>query len=185
MIFEYENYVLRKPRMGDAEGFLNISQDQEVMRYYGTIGAFFANLEEARQQVEWCQRLFSENAGRWIITEKSQDAYIGDIGFSGFIPEHRRAEIGYRLCRPYWGKGIIKNFLRLLISWGFSELGYNRIEALVDTRNIPSKTVLLRNHFQHEGTLREYECEGGHFVDLEMYSLLSKDYERLTMKQSK
>jgi len=67
-------------------------------------------------------------------------------------------------------------FYPLTLNWGFTELGYNRIEALVDTRNEGSKIVLLRNQFQHEGTLREYECEHGQFVDLEMYAILRKDY---------
>ena len=34
MTFEYEHYALRKPRMDDAEGFFEISHDQEAMQYY-------------------------------------------------------------------------------------------------------------------------------------------------------
>lgn len=176
MTFEFEHYVLRKPRDDDAQGFFDIAQDPEAMQFYGEVGAGFTTLEEAHQQVVWCQQQFAAHAGKWIITEKGQDTYIGDIGFSDFVERHNRVELGYRLCRAYWGQGIITNFIRVLVHWGFTELGYNRIEALVDTRNAGSKIVLLNNHFQLEGTLREYEFEHGHFVDLEMYALLRSEY---------
>jgi ribosomal-protein-alanine N-acetyltransferase len=173
--FEFEHYRLRKPKPEDAEGFLTISQDEEVMEFYGGSG-LITTIEDAHRQVEWCIQQFAENAGRWNITEKEQDVYIGDVGFTDFVKQHNRVELGYRLCRPYWGRGIITNFIRQLLPWGFEELGYNRIEALVDPRNAGSRIVLLRNGFQCEGTLRDYEFEHGRFVDLEMYSLLRKDY---------
>jgi ribosomal-protein-alanine N-acetyltransferase len=176
MKFEFGQYTLRKPRIEDAEGLFKISHDKEAMEFYGPIGAFFATLEDAQKQVEWYKRQFDEHAGRWIITETDKDIYIGDIGFFDFVKIHNRVQLGYRLCREYWGRGIVTNFIRLLVNWGFTELGYNRIEALVDTRNEGSKIVLMRNQFQREGILREYEFEYGHFVDLEMYSILRKDY---------
>ena len=59
--------------------------------------------------------------------------------------KHKKAEIGYKLCRNFWGEGIITNFIGLLLDWGFTELGYNRIEALVENENKGSKIVLLKN----------------------------------------
>jgi ribosomal-protein-alanine N-acetyltransferase len=175
MTFEFEQYRLRKPKPEDAMGFFTISQDKEVMEFYGA-PRLITTLEDAHRQVEWCLGEFGRNAGRWIITEKERDVYIGDVGFSDFVEPHNRIELGYRLCRAYWGRGIITNFIRQLVEWGFRDLGYNRIEAMVDPRNEGSRIVLLRNGFQCEGTLRDYEFEHGHFVDLEMYSLLRKDY---------
>jgi len=178
MNFEYKNYKLRKPKIDDAEGFYRISHDKEVMKYYGTIGAFCANINDAKRQVDWSIKQFAENAGRWIITEKSNGCYIGDIGFFNFVKEHNRVELGYRLCKKYRGKGIITSFIKQLLKWGFTELKYNRIEAMVDVKNEGSKIVLIRNQFQKEGILRDYEFEYGHYVDLEMYSILKRDYSK-------
>lgn len=176
MIFEFDIYRLRKPISEDAEGFIEITKDKEAMKYYGEVGAFFENISDAQKQVDWCNNQFDANAGRWIIYEKGRDEYIGDIGFNDFVEKHKRVELGYRLLREYWGKGIITNFIHLLLDWGFTELGYNRVEALVDKRNEGSKVVLLRNNFQFEGVLREYEFEHGKYIDLEMYSILGKDF---------
>lgn len=50
---------------------------------------------------------------------------------------------------------------------------------MVDNRHIGSKKVLLKNKFVYEGTLREYEFEYENFVDLEMYSILMRDFKRI------
>jgi ribosomal-protein-alanine N-acetyltransferase len=57
-------------------------------------------------------------------------------------------------------------------------LNYNRIEALVDVNNFASKRALLKNGFELEGVLRDYEFEYGHYVDLEMYSIIKRTFNR-------
>ncbi|MBU4349828.1 GNAT family N-acetyltransferase [bacterium] len=176
MDFEFTEFKLRKPKNKDADGLVKITHDKEAMKYYGTSGAFFKNVRKAKYEIDWFKKQFTENAGRWIIVKNNNDNYIGDIGFFNFNKSHNRAEIGYKLFKEYWGKGIITNFIKMLIDFGFTKLGYNRIEAMVDVRNEGSKIVLLRNQFKFEGTFREYEFEHGHFVDVEMYSILKKEY---------
>ena len=175
-LFEFGTYRLRKAELKDAQGFIQISADWDVMRYYGEGGGVCKTMDDAEKQIAWCHRTFRENAGRWIITEKQNDEYIGDIGYSEFVETHKRAEIGYRLMKQYWGRGIISAFLHQLVGWGFSDLGYNRIEAQVDVRNEGSKRVLVKNGFSLEGVLRQYEFEHGGFVDLEVYSILKDEY---------
>ena len=148
MNFEYKNYLLRKPKIDDAKGFVAISSDPEVMKYYGDGSGNCKNLDEGKKQVEWAHKEFEKNAGRFIITQKDNDNYIGDIGFHGFIKTHNRAELGYRLMAKYWRQGIVSNFIGQLLIWAFETLNYNRIESVVDVRNDGSKHVLLKNKFQ-------------------------------------
>ena len=175
-MFRYRDYILRMPEKRDAEGFYRISHDDAVNRYYGSAGTRFKDIGEAQDQVEWCLAQFEHNAGRWIIAKETDDAYIGDIGFSGYAAAHHRAELGYRLSSGYWGRGIVSYFIGQLVEWGFDTLQYNRIEAMADTRNTASKQVLIKNHFIMEGTLRQYEYEGDGYADLEMYSILREDF---------
>lgn len=176
MNFEFDKYRLRKPEIKDAQRLINITNDKEAMKYYGISGSFIKTIDDAIKEIYWGIKQFTKNAGKWIITEKNNDVYIGDIGFFDFNEIHKRVELGYKLCREYWGKGIITNFIKILVRWGFEELGYNRIQALVDVRNEGSKIVLIKNQFKLEGILKDYEFEYDEFVDLEMYSLLRKDY---------
>ncbi|MBN1648011.1 MAG: GNAT family N-acetyltransferase [Spirochaetales bacterium] len=176
MSFEYRQYRLRKALSRDTAGFIEISADPEVMRYYGEGDGICRNEQEALGQIAWCNEQFARNAGRWIIVETDRDEYIGDIGFFDYQPKHRRAELGYRLMRAYWNNGIITALIGQLIAWGFNEPGYNRIQAMADDRNPASGKVLLKNGFTCEGILREYEFEHGGFVNLEMYSILKRDF---------
>lgn len=175
-MFQYKEFMLRKPILEDAEGFYRISHDQAVNQYYGNAGTNFKDITEAQDQVKWCLAQFERNAGRFVIADKANNAYIGDIGFSEYVEAHRRVEMGYRLGKEYWGRGIVSHFIGRLVAWGFDTLPYNRIEALVDVRNGSSKRVLIKNGFLREGTLRQYEYEHGGYVDLEMYSILRDDY---------
>ena len=171
----YKNYRLRKPEKKDAQGFVNISSQPEVMLYYGEGDGICRTREEGLRQVVWARDQFEKNAGRWIIVEEEKDEYIGDLGLSEFQDKHRRGELGYRLMKEYWGQGVVSAFLGMVRNWAFEQLNYNRIEALVDVRNPGSKRVLIKNGFTMEGVLRDYEFEFDHFVDLEMYSILKKD----------
>lgn len=177
MEFNIGSIKLRKANSTDVEGFIEICSEKDTMRYYGTGGADLHTKEKALEQIDWCNSLFDNNSGRWIITMDNEDKYIGDIGFHNFDKDHSRAEIGFRLKKQYWGRGIVGACIRELLRYGFTELNYNRIEALVDIRNENSKKVLLKNNFVHEGTLREFEYENGEYVSLEVYSILKSEYK--------
>ena len=51
------------------------------------------------------------------------------------------------------------------------------MQALIDPRNEASKRVAVKHGFQYEGTFRDYEYEHGGFIDLDMYSLLKREYK--------
>lgn len=176
MEFKIGSIILRKPKMDDVDGFIEICSEEETMKYYGIAGAFIDTMEKAIEQINWCNSLFEDNGGRWIITEENHDKYIGDIGFHNFQEDHNKVEIGYRLKQKYWGKGIITSCINELLKYGFGNLKYNRIEALVDSRNEGSKKVLLKNNFKFEGTLRDYEFEHGNYINLDMFSILKREY---------
>ena len=84
MTFEFEQYRLRKATREDAAGFFAISQDGDVMEFYGM--SAIVTVEDALKQVDCCNQQFAEYAGRRIISEQHQDAYMGDIDFSCGIP---------------------------------------------------------------------------------------------------
>lgn len=176
MEFIIDSFRLRKPKLEDVNGFIEICAEKETMKYYGVAGACIKTKEEAISQIEWCNSLFGDNGGRWIITRDDNDTYIGDIGFHNFQKEHNKVEIGYRIKQSYWSKGIMTKCINELLKYGFQTLNYNRIEALVDTRNEGSKKVLLKNNFICEGTFRDYEFEHGHYIDMNVFSILKREF---------
>jgi [ribosomal protein S5]-alanine N-acetyltransferase len=176
MEFTYDKFYLRKAVDEDAKDLYAICMDEAVMAYYGEAGFDVSSFDDVYKEIAWFNEQFEKNAGRWVISVKGEDAYVGDIGFFNFVKEHNRVEIGYKLQKKYWGSGVISEFLRLLLRHGFNDLRYNRVEAEVDSRNIGSRKVLLKNGFRHEGTFREFERKNGAYIDLEMFAILKKDY---------
>jgi ribosomal-protein-alanine N-acetyltransferase len=174
-IIETERLILRGPKPEDLQRVYEIHPDAEVMRYYGVLP--YDSVEKAKKHLNWLCSLFREDKGlRPVITLKDEDVYIGDIGFYDFESKHSRAEVGYILGKDYWGKGIMTEALGAVLSYGFSEMNLNRVQALIDPRNIASKTVVEKQGFSYEGTFRKYEYEYGEYIDLDMYSLLRREF---------
>ncbi len=156
-VIHTERLTLRKPTYEDVRPLLELSQDDEVMLFYGMEP--FKEEKQSREEIDWFLKIWKEKTGtRWVITLKGQDDFIGEIGFYEYEKKHRRAEIGYKLSRAYWRKGYMT-------------------EALVDPRNEGSLRLIEKQGFQRDGLLRSYEYERGAFVDLYMLSLLREDWE--------
>lgn len=174
-VLETERLRLREPRRSDAERLLDAWSDEETMRYFGT-----EPLVTRRRAVEEI-RAFREQASsgegiRWILTERGRDEYIGDIGFFDFAPDHARAEIGFLLAKPSWGRGLMAEALTATLQYGFVSKDLHRVEALVDPRNVACLRVLERRGFRREGTLRDYEFERDAFIDLALLSMLRPEW---------
>ena len=172
-----ERLLLRKPRTQDIEQVYRISTDVEVMEFYGMDP--YKSMNQARDEVEWFLKIFNESEGiRWVITEKGNDECIGDVGYDKIVRKHRRAELGYKLAREHWQKGCMTEALSAVISHIYKTTDLNRLEAVVDPRNIGSTRLLEKIGFKKEGLLREYELESSGFVDLFMFSILRKDWKK-------
>jgi [ribosomal protein S5]-alanine N-acetyltransferase len=73
-------------------------------------------------------------------------------------------------------QGYMHEALGTALSWGFMEMGLNRIEAQVHPGNAPLLRVLRRLHFAEEGRLRQGGYWAGHYHDLLQYSRLREDW---------
>jgi ribosomal-protein-alanine N-acetyltransferase len=176
-VLETERLVLRQACQADVRAFLQVAQDEAVMRYYGVEP--YQSEQQAVKEIEWQHRIFAEGTGvHWVITERDQGLYLGDAGYCEMKERHRRAEVGYKLARACWRRGMISEALTAVLGYGFESMGLNRVEALVDPRNAASAGLLQKLGFAQEGVLREYEYERGAFIDLFMMSLLRREWRQ-------
>ena len=114
----------------------------------------------------------------FAIIEARSDCFAGVMGIH-LVPEHQRAEVGYWLGRPFWGRGLATQALRLLIQFGFEELGLNRIAAGHFAHNPASGRVMQKANMRYEGTRRAYHFHRDGFKDSVWYAILREDYEKL------
>jgi RimJ/RimL family protein N-acetyltransferase len=117
----------------------------------------------------------TEQQGRpvhWAI-RTAEDALIGGRGFDGFrAGESHRAEVGYWLAKPYWGRGIMTAVVQRVCRHAFEEFGLVRITAHVFPHNQASARVLEKCGFQEEGLLRKHFRKDGKLLDARLFALL-------------
>lgn len=85
----------------------------------------------------------------------------------------KAAKLGYAIHADHWGHGYATEAARTLTAYGFDHLGLHRITAAVGPDNEPSKRVLKRLGFTHEGRLRDHVWTNGAWRDSLLYSLLA------------
>jgi RimJ/RimL family protein N-acetyltransferase len=101
---------------------------------------------------------------------------IGGCGLDGFeVGKSHRAELGYWLARPYWGRGIMTDVVRVLCDYAFAELGLEKIIAYTFERNLASSRVLEKCGFELEGRLRRHIKKDGELIDVRLYALFKPD----------
>jgi RimJ/RimL family protein N-acetyltransferase len=76
----------------------------------------------------------------WTARHKTSSNFVG--WFCLWPESETVGELGYRLTRLAWGKGFATEGTKVLINWGFTKGGYERIFASTMTINHASRRVL-------------------------------------------
>lgn len=117
----------------------------------------------------------TEQQGRqiqWAIRDENE-FLIGGCGLDGLqIGVSHRAEIGYWLAKPYWGRGIMTAVVRKLCEHAFAEFNLVKITAHVFAENMGSAKVLEKCGFQQEGYLRKHYVKDDKLLDARLFALL-------------
>lgn len=168
---------LRTIRRDDLDAVYALHADRRAMRYWS-----FAPWTEPRQAQEWFeQRLHqgqTEEAWPWGVSLTDAATLIGFVTLFSVQRSQCRAEIGYLLGSPYWGRGYAQEALRAALGYGFDALELERVEADIDPRNTASCRLVERLGFRREGLLRERWRVGGEVCDTALYGLLQREFVR-------
>ncbi|MFE3455794.1 GNAT family N-acetyltransferase [Nonomuraea sp. NPDC059194] len=129
---------------------IELDSDPEVMRYLGRA--------RTREEVEdyhrrrlaaagrvaglgfWAGFVDGEFVGWWILEPPAR----ADQG-----PVEGQAELGYRLLRRHWRKGLASEGARELVRHGFADLGLRRIFAETMAVNAGSRATMAAVGMQH------------------------------------
>jgi ribosomal-protein-alanine N-acetyltransferase len=167
---------LREIVEADADDLFLIHGDPERMKWFGNdpLPDRAAALKLVDTFAGWRQM---PNPGtRWGIEVIGRQGLKGSCGLFSWNRNWRKCTLGYELSREVEGHGYMNEALRAVISWGWSEMNLNRIEAQVHPDNASSIALLERIGFVLEGRLRQVGFWGGHFHDMYQYSLLKQEW---------
>lgn len=96
---------------------------------------------------------------------------IGAVGLTLHMAD-KRAELGYWIGVPYWGRGYATEAAAAVVAFGFEHLGLHRIHASHLARNPASGRVMQHLGMRYEGTLHDHVLKNGVFEDLVIYGIV-------------
>jgi ribosomal-protein-serine acetyltransferase len=114
-----------------------------------------------------------------VFTIWFKDDFCGLVGLKDIDYLNRKIEIGYWLIEKMTGKGIITQSVEKLIIFIFETLEMNRIQIKCGVGNQKSSSIPKRLGFILEGIERQGERHHFNFIDLEVYSLLKKEWLKI------
>ena len=166
---------LRRLAPGDAADIFEYASDDEVTKYL--TWETHQSIENARGFINFTLgRYERDEAGDWGIILKETGKLVGATGFAWYDSKNNRAEIGYVLARPYWGRGIMPEALSRLLKFGFEEMGLNRIECCHFLPNEKSGRVMQKAGMSYEGIARDRAFAKGKYWDVKQYAILRSDW---------
>lgn len=171
-----ERLVLRRTELTDAPSLFYLRSHDDVMRFIDRPRP--SSLDDINVLIGKIHKMIDENAGiEWALTLKGSDEYIGSVSFHLLMKEHFRAEIGYLLHPSFHGKGIMSEAVTAVLTYGFSEMEANSVEAIVTPGNDPSVCLLEHMGFLREGHFRQNRYWNGIFLDTFVFSLRKADWQ--------
>ncbi len=178
-----ERVQLRDLRPEDLEDFHRLASDPELMEYSrrqtGSVEESAAFIERAIAENE---KGSDRKAFFFAIELREPRSFIGD----GFVTVHEKnatggiASIGYFLFAEFQGRGYATEAARLMLDYGFSQLGLHRIIAECDQANTASERVMLKCGMQKEAEYRQMKYNGQNWVGRVGYAILKEDWERVS-----
>jgi RimJ/RimL family protein N-acetyltransferase len=167
---------LRRPERSDAPDVQRLAGDFAVAETTLSIphpypdGAAEAWIDSVAAAYE------EDRQAVFVMTDRATGDFYGAVGLTLHL-EHDRAELGYWVGRPFWGRGYATEAAAAVLTWGFATLGLHRIHARHFVRNPASGRVLLKLGMRREGTAREHFRRWDRYEDVEEYGMLREEFE--------
>lgn len=171
-----ENIILRPVEPEDAKSLFDlINLHRDSLRTWLPFVDYTKKWEDTRDFVlSVTEKHPDEREDLFLIVFKENIA--GLIGFRSTDLPNRRTELGYWIAPVYEGLGLVTKSCTSLIDYCFRVKNFNRIAIRVAEGNTRSSNIPRRLGFKQEGIERDGEYLNNRFVNLEVFSLLKKDW---------
>lgn len=169
---------LRKLEVSDSQQlFKNVYSDSKVSGYMSW--DYYQNVSAVEDYLTKWQADYEQNECYWGVFLKENDVLIGTVYL---YDENTAAEVGfisYCFGSAFWGNGYATETVKVVLQYGFEEIGYNNITTFVAKSNFRSQNVLIRLGFKCEATLRMRDKTALGLEDCLSYSLLNSEMKEI------
>jgi RimJ/RimL family protein N-acetyltransferase len=117
-----------------------------------------------------------DNLGFAVVKLDGAVELIGQISLAGLRPKSRCATLGIALGREFLGRGYGSDAMRVIVDYGFRELGLHRIQLGVVPFNPAGIRAYQKAGFTEEGRLRESVLHDGRWYDEILMAILDHEW---------
>lgn len=149
-VLHSKRLTLRPWKDSDREPFASMNADAEVMRLISEP----LSRTESDALAARIERHFSEHGyGLWAVEERGGAPFVGFVGLSKpnftahFTP---CVEVGWRIARPFWGRGFATEGAAAAIDAAFSETGIDTLVSFTVPTNTRSRRVMEKLGMTHD-----------------------------------
>ena len=143
MLLKTNRLIIEHFKDSDISDWAKIESDANVRRF---VDGKVLSFEEARDYVEMNIRQYQKiGYGRYAVRLKEKRKLIG---MCGFLKENYGIDFGYRYSKISWGKGFGFEAAKVVLNYGFSELGLKRVVGLTAEANFGSIRILEKLGFK-------------------------------------
>lgn len=159
-----KRFILRPIRKSDAELVSKYANDRTVYRNTLRIPHPY-NLKLANQWINKTIREYNKKKPNHLtFVIEINRKLSGVVGIDSIIYGHK-AELGYWLAKPYWGKGIMTEAAKAVTKYAFKKYKLRRVYAWTFPQNAASQNVLKKAGFKFEGIARKNVKKKGKYLD--------------------
>ncbi|MBD3918427.1 GNAT family N-acetyltransferase [Paenibacillus sp. PR3] len=151
-IIETERLYMRELTLEDIEAVYKHFSIPEVVRFMDI--EVCKDLQEAEEIIAFH---INDTGCRYGLFDKETNKFIGTCGFHCWSTDQdeTKAEIGFDLAPPYWGRGIMQEALHEMIRLGFDLMKLDYIEATTEIENVQSQKLLKKLAFNQDKDLKD------------------------------
>lgn len=174
------NVILRPFGAADAAQVQRLAGSWAVARTCGRIPHPYPDGEAEAWIADQPRRWHSGEEAAFAVCSaeepvQSGEVLVGCVGLT-LTTSDRRAELGYWIGEPYWGRRLGSSAAAAAVAFGFDTLGLHKICASVLPHNQASARICLGLGMRHEGRLRQHVQKWGQVHDLDVYGILRGEW---------
>lgn len=128
-------------------------------------------------------RAWSRNSGTdlgLVVTHREEGTVLGHVSLFGADAHNRTATYAIIIGPPHQGQGYGTEVTRLVLRYGFEELGLHRIQLTVIGYNERAIRAYRKAGFVEEGRSRESVQRGGRRHDQVLMGVLAHEWRSAT-----
>lgn len=163
-VLETDRCLIRETVPEDVEAFYEIYSNPVITEFMEDL---YPDKEQEKAYIrDYIEKIYGfYGYGVWTVTEKNSGAVIGRAGFS-YREGCDTPELGFVIGAPWQRKGYAGEVCGAILKYGWEELGFEAVQALVEPANEASLRLCDSLGFRAE---QEVFVNGREFFLLKCY----------------